>query len=64
MDRSKAIHLFTFALFITACSKPGLEEKGFQVGPSGEQEGSAQASRLKRDSLPFDTRPSNVLLSA
>lgn len=63
MDRSKAIHLFIFTLLITACSESGLEEKGFQVGPVGDPDGSTQASGLNRDSLGFDTRPSNVLLT-
>ena len=63
MKRSKVIHLLAFTLLASSCSKPGLEEKGFQVGPAGEQEGSKQASGLVRDSLSFDTRPSNVLLT-
>lgn len=63
MYRSTAIHLVVFSLLVSACADAGLEEKGFQVGSSGDPDGSTQASGLNRDSLGFDTRPSNVLLT-
>lgn len=55
--------LFLLSIALNACSDNGLEEKGFQVGPSAEQEGTEQPTGLDRDSLKFDTRPSNVLLT-
>ena len=56
--------LFLFVTgILSACSEAGLDEKGFQVGPVGDPHGSTQASGLNRDSLGFDTRPSNVLLT-
>lgn len=51
------------ALLLAACSGPRLEEKGFQVGPVASGSDTAAASGLDQDSLAFETRPSNVLLT-
>lgn len=63
MSFGKAIVPVALALLLTNCSGPELEQKGFQVGPSSVVDGTVQPNGLSRDSLSFDTRPSNVLLT-
>ena len=53
----------TCILLITSCSKNKLEDKGFQVGPTPENEENDQASGINSDSLKFNTRPGSVLLT-
>lgn len=53
--------LVTLALmvFMAGCSNGKLDEKGFQISPTPNN----QPSGLNRDSLKFETRPSSVLLT-
>jgi hypothetical protein len=61
----KFIAICSIALLVltTACSKSRLEEKGFPVSSSYGTDAEEPESGLKRDSLVFQTRPSNVLLT-
>ncbi|MBX2973696.1 MAG: hypothetical protein KF797_11370 [Flavobacteriales bacterium] len=63
MNLPKVPAILALAASFTNCSGPGLEEKGFRVDPLSEQYGAEQPNGLSRDSLRFDTRPSNVLLT-
>jgi hypothetical protein len=48
---------------ITACSNEKLEEKGFSVDAIAENSETGEVDGLNRDSLKFETRPSEVLLT-
>lgn len=56
---------FAFILFafLAACSKGKLDEKGFQVSTNSESSETNKPDGLHSDSLSFETRPSNVLLT-
>ena len=62
----KNIHIIfalSTILVISACKQERLEEKGFQVGPTSEATEEDRATWINQDSLNFNTRPSNVLLT-
>ena len=46
-----------------SCKEERLEEKGFQVGPTSEATEEDRGTWINQDSLKFETRPSNVLLT-
>ncbi len=63
MKNTSGILILTFVYLMAGCSKGKLEEKGFQVDPTSDNSETSQADGLYNDSLKFDTRPSNVLLT-
>lgn len=63
MNKISAILTLTLVYLMTSCSNGKLEEKGFQVSPTSEETENELNSGLNRDSLKFETRPSNVLLT-
>ena len=58
-----AILILTLVTLMTSCSKGKLEEKGFQVNSMSESNETEQDDGLHKDSIKFETRPSNVLLT-
>jgi hypothetical protein len=52
----------SFVYFLSGCSRQKLEEKGFKVSFTRDEYETVPAG-LKRDSLQFETRPGNVLLT-
>jgi hypothetical protein len=63
MKPRATVTLSGIALLVAACSGPRLDEKGFQVGPVENPTDTSAANGLDQDSLAFETRPSNVLLT-
>ena len=63
MKQVKTICIGTIICFLTSCSGDKLEEKGFSVNPTTESDGETKTEGLSRDSLTFETKPSNVLLT-
>ena len=63
MKKLMTILILTVAFLAISCSKGKLEEKGFQVSSSSENTDEDKPDGLNSDSLKFDTRPSNVLLT-
>lgn len=63
MNKIATILSLTCVFLITSCSNEKLEEKGFQVTSASDNPESDPNSGLNRDSLKFETRPSNVLLT-
>lgn len=62
--KNGVIFLFlTIVLFGTNCSNKKLDEKGFQISQTNDIDETEQAAGLKNDTLCFDTKPSNVLLT-
>jgi hypothetical protein len=62
----KHLNLFlilTILFQITSCSKSKIQEKGFPVSSSTEDTAAEAPNGLNKDSLQFQTRPSNVLLT-
>ena len=55
--------MLTLVCLMTSCSNGKLEEKGFQVSPTSDNTENDHNDGLNRDSLKFETRPSNVLLT-
>jgi hypothetical protein len=55
--------LIAFLVIFTSCANNKLEEKGFPVNPTVENNEAEKVEGINRDSLIFDTRPSNVLLT-
>ncbi len=64
MKTIHAIIISTLILITTGCKEDHLEEKGFQVSPTSEATEEDRATWINQDSLKFDTRPSNVLLTS
>jgi hypothetical protein len=63
MNKISAILTLTLVYLMTSCSNGKLEEKGFQVSPTSDNTENDPNDGLNRDSLKFETRPSNVLLT-
>ncbi len=63
MKHLQTILSLTLLYLITSCSNGKLEEKGFQVSPTTGNSDVEQPDGLNNDSLKFETRPSNVLLT-
>jgi hypothetical protein len=63
MNKISAILTLTLVYLMTSCSDGKLDEKGFQVSPTSEDTENELNNGLNRDSLKFETRPSNVLLT-
>jgi hypothetical protein len=64
MNNTKTILFVAIAFMITACSdNDGTADKGFQVGTSANQLENEQSMSINQDSIKFNTRPSNVLLT-
>jgi len=63
MRKTQLIISLAFICFITSCSNGKLEEKGFQVRNISGNSDMEQQDGLNNDSLKFETRPSNVLLT-
>jgi hypothetical protein len=63
MNNPLTILFLTLVYLMTSCSNRKLEEKGFQVGPTSDNTENDPNAGLNRDSLKFETRPSNVLLT-
>ena len=63
MKNLTTILILTLVALMTSCSKGKLEEKGFRVSSSTESSEIEQDDGLHRDSLKFETQPSNVLLT-
>ena len=62
----KNIHFILIIIGIAclfSCKEERLEEKGFQVGPTSEATEEDRGTWINQDSLKFETRPSNVLLT-
>ncbi|TSE07005.1 EF-hand domain-containing protein [Aquimarina algiphila] len=65
MQKNKLILILGLALLILSCSKgKKLESKGFAVSEVAEDEEGKPIDGLKTDTLKFETRPRNVLLTA
>jgi len=62
MKHATPIALLICAYLMTGCSN-GLEEKGFQVGPTSQSDDEGETDGISKDSLKFHTRPSSVLLT-
>ena len=65
MKYLQKISILILAIFIISCSnnEEKLEEKGFQVNYDSESVETDQTEGLNKDSLKFDTRPGDVLLT-
>ncbi len=63
MKNIHVILIITLIALLPACKKERLEEKGFQVSPTSEATEEDRATWINQDSLKFETRPSNVLLT-
>lgn len=48
---------------MTSCSGPKLAEKGFQVASASDNRETEQADGINKDSLKFEIRPGNILLT-
>lgn len=60
MKKLDVIVVLTIIQILSGCTNGKLEEKGFQVIPNSEN---TENSGLNRDSLKFETRPGNVLIT-
>jgi hypothetical protein len=60
---SKAIFSFFTMLLILGCFDDSLEEKGFPINNSTETRSDSESNEPGLDSLRFETRPRNVLLT-
>lgn len=63
MKHTHIILVVALGALIAGCSGNRLEEKGFQVSPSGPDDDTSTSTGLNGDSLSFATRPSAVLLT-
>lgn len=63
MNLSKTLIIVVATTMLWGCTQEPMEEKGFQVGPSVEEDGASTPTGLVGDSLGFATRPSSVLLT-
>ncbi len=63
MKTIPTIFAVVILLILAGCKEDHLEEKGFQVRPTAADNEEDQANWINQDSLKFDTRPSNVLLT-
>ena len=60
----KLIALLSITIILSACSNEKMEKKGFQIQEIVEDEKGNKILGLKLDSLSFETRPRNVLITA
>lgn len=64
MKNIHTIFAMAILLTITSCKEEiHLEEKGFQVSPTSEATEEDRATWINQDSLKFNTRPSNVIIT-
>ncbi len=63
MKNTTTILIVALVCLLASCSNNKLEEKGFQVSSSSENNDTEQESGLSKDTLQFETKPSSVLLT-
>ena len=63
MKQIEIIFTILFFTVLTSCSNHKLEEKGFPVNATTQSKEAENIEGISKDSLKFDTRPSNVLLT-
>ena len=63
MKQIEIIFTILFFAVLTSCSNHKLEEKGFPVNVTTQTNEAEKIEGICKDSLKFDTRPSNVLLT-
>ncbi|MBL1232657.1 MAG: hypothetical protein COA31_008055 [Flavobacteriales bacterium] len=59
----RIISVFVIVFFLVSCSRDKLEEKGFSVNSIVDNTNSDNLDGISKDSLKFETKPSNVLLT-
>ncbi|MFN8259285.1 MAG: hypothetical protein U0W24_26590 [Bacteroidales bacterium] len=63
MKPVKTLLSIILVLLVASCSKKNTYEKGFRVGPTSVQTETEDEKGLNNDSLNFETRPGDVLLT-